>query len=292
MATPTIACVKPSVTPASSLVTTRAAVFRLAAIASVLVGCSVSGQQSQVPGQQPDSTNEPATEVAKPTTIDVAVAGPDKGSGRSIETEPARVIVATASSPGEIVAYSNPTTQSEPVAALQNPTPIGAPLVFQVVGINWSPESEWIEVHLPIRPNGSTGWVRISEVELRSNPYRIEVHPDSYELLVYRNNELVLTTAVGIGTGETPTPIGRFYIIELLETPDPNGAYGPYAFGLSGFSETLSSFAGGDGVIGIHGTNDDATLGTDVSHGCIRVSNDVITEISTFLPLGTPVIIQ
>lgn len=132
----------------------------------------------------------------------------------------------------------------------------------------------------------------MSEVELRSNPYRIEVRPDLHELSVYRENNLVLTTAVGIGTGATPTPVGRFYIIELLKTTDPSGAYGPYAFGLSGFSETLRSFAGGDAVIGIHGTNNEATLGTDVSHGCIRVSNDVITEISTFLPLGTPVIIQ
>ena len=71
--------------------------------------------------------------------------------------------------------------------------------------------------------------------------------------------------------------------------PDGNGPYGTHAYGLSGFSETLDSFNGGDGVIGIHGTNDPGSLGTDVSHGCIRVANDVIDEMATFLPLGTPV---
>jgi lipoprotein-anchoring transpeptidase ErfK/SrfK len=97
---------------------------------------------------------------------------------------------------------------------------------------------------------------------------------------------------VAIGTGATPTPLGRFYIIELLQPPDPTGPYGPFAFGLSGFSETLTSFAGGDGVIGIHGTNDPVALGTDVSHGCIRMANDVIETLAGVIPLGTPVAIS
>ena len=53
----------------------------------------------------------------------------------------------------------------------------------------------------------------------------------------------------------------------------------------------MSSFNGGAGVIGIHGTNEPAALGTRVSHGCIRVANASITEMATFLPLGTPVLI-
>ena len=51
----------------------------------------------------------------------------------------------------------------------------------------------------------------------------------------------------------------------------------------------LTSFAGGDGVIGIHGTNDPSTLGKDVSHGCIRMSNSGITKLAKILPLGVPV---
>jgi lipoprotein-anchoring transpeptidase ErfK/SrfK len=80
----------------------------------------------------------------------------------------------------------------------------------------------------------------------------------------------------------------------VLQPPDPNGAYGPYAYGLSGFSNNpeLADFNGGTGVIGIHGTNDAATVGQDVSHGCIRLTNDVITHIAAILPLGTPVDIR
>lgn len=38
-----------------------------------------------------------------------------------------------------------------------------------------------------------------------------------------------------------------------------------------------------------HGTNDTSGLGRDVSHGCIRMSNDGITLLARTLPLGVPV---
>ena len=76
---------------------------------------------------------------------------------------------------------------------------------------------------------------------------------------------------------------------ELLRPPDPDGPYGAYAYGLSGFSNVLSRFNGGDGVIGIHGTNDPSGLGKDVSHGCIRMSNAGITKLARILPLGVPI---
>ena len=41
----------------------------------------------------------------------------------------------------------------------------------------------------------------------------------------------------------------------------------------------------------IHGTNDEARLGTPSSHGCIRLSNDDIVEVFNLLPEGTPVLI-
>jgi len=61
---------------------------------------------------------------------------------------------------------------------------------------------------------------------------------------------------------------------------------------LSGFSNQLTSFAGGDGVIGIHGTNDPSTIGQTVSHGCIRMHNADIEKLVPVLPLGTPVEIR
>ena len=53
----------------------------------------------------------------------------------------------------------------------------------------------------------------------------------------------------------------------------------------------LSEFNGGDGQIAIHGTDDEGTIGQDVSHGCVRVANDIILKLAK-LPLGTPVVIS
>ncbi len=77
--------------------------------------------------------------------------------------------------------------------------------------------------------------------------------------------------------------------LDVLDVPDPYGPYGPLAFVLSGFSEVTYDFNGGPGIVGIHGTNDPEALGTRVSHGCIRIRNDVIEDLAEFLPVGTPV---
>jgi lipoprotein-anchoring transpeptidase ErfK/SrfK len=90
----------------------------------------------------------------------------------------------------------------------------------------------------------------------------------------------------------TPTPTGRYYLTDLLAPRNPAGFYGPYAFGLSAHSPVYTAFAGGDGQVGIHGTDQPELLGRDVSHGCLRVANDVIRRLAKLVPLGTPVLIS
>jgi len=191
-----------------------------------------------------------------------------------------------------VVARTQPDGSASIVADLANPTVVGGPLVFRAVHGSTDGNSEWIEVHVPVQPNGTTGWIRRTDVSLSNNPYRIEVDRSGFTLRVYRQNVLWLETPVAIGTGGTPTPVGDFYLMELLAPTDPDGAYGPFAFGLSGFSEVLDSFGGADtAIIGLHGTNDPASLGTNVSHGCVRIENTIIERLAANVPLGTPVII-
>jgi lipoprotein-anchoring transpeptidase ErfK/SrfK len=164
--------------------------------------------------------------------------------------------------------------------------------VFRVLTPPDQVPTEWLEVMLPVRPNGTVGWIKAGEVDLSLDPFRIEIDTTRRRLDLYEGDALILSTEIAVGVGATPTPHGEFYLAELLQPPDPDGAYGPYAFGLSGFSETLDSFAGGDGVVGIHGTNDPSSLGSEVSHGCVRVHNDVIADLAARVPLGTPVSIS
>lgn len=180
-------------------------------------------------------------------------------------------------------------TSNKVVQTLDNPLPSGTPLTLLVDGQT----STRYKVLLPIRPNGSTGWVNPVDVGIkRSHRFRIEIALKAHTLKVFNGSDLVMDEEIGIGTQATPTPNGRYYIKELLKPPTPDGIYGPFAYGLSGFSPVLQTFNGGDGTIGIHGTNRPDLLGKQVSHGCIRMRNEAITQLTKFLPLGTPVIIQ
>lgn len=187
-----------------------------------------------------------------------------------------------------VAVFDEPDEEAEQTHELEHPTEVGAPRVFLVD----ERRDGWLEVLLPVRPNGTTGWIREADVELARNRYRIDIVLDDHRLEVLRDGEVLIETTIGYGADDTPTPGGRYYLTELLQPPDPDGFYGPYAFGLSGFSDVHLDFAGGEGVIGIHGTNDPTSVDERVSNGCIRVDNDVITEMASFLPLGTPVVID
>jgi lipoprotein-anchoring transpeptidase ErfK/SrfK len=150
---------------------------------------------------------------------------------------------------------------------------------------------EWLEVALPERPNGSTGWVRRTDVELREVDEAIDIDLASRTLTLREAGEIVLTTPVAVGTTEAPTPTGAFYVVDKLTTGDPAGPYGLFALGLSAHSNVLTDFAGGDGQVGIHGTNDPTSIGQAVSHGCIRVPNEVSQTLNDLVDLGTPVTI-
>ena len=170
---------------------------------------------------------------------------------------------------------------------LENPRTTGAPLTFLLAD---DPGGGWYEVMVPVRPNGTTGFVRAQDVTVTRVPYRLVMSTDDNELTVYEDGEVVRTMRAASGTGDTPTPLGTFYLTELLEPT--NAGYGPFAYGLSGFSEVLDSFGGGPGQIGLHGTDDADSVGRAVSHGCIRLSDEDITYLAGLLPLGTPVEIR
>lgn len=243
----------------------RSSAAVLAVVALLLAGCSGSRPTLSEP-----SVTSAAVTTAAPTT-----------------TVPDGISYVAAAIPDELAVHTEPRDDAEVQATLSNPNPNGAPLVFLVK----EHRGDWYEVYLPIRPNGSTGWVSADQVEVESNPYELIVSAHDHRLVLRKNGETVNEYEVGIGQGQYPTPGGVYYIKELLAPPDPHGAYGPYAYGLSGFSEIdeLADFAGGEGVIGIHGTNDPSSVGASVSHGCIRMYNEDITELAEILPLGTPV---
>jgi len=147
----------------------------------------------------------------------------------------------------------------------------------------------WVRVLLPVRPNGSTGWVRAANVAIHPVTYSVKVELHSRQITVFDHGAVLYRGAVAIGKPTTPTPTGRYYVRVLIQAPNPHTVYGPYAYGLSSHSNALSSFDGGDAEIGLHGNDDASVLGDNVTHGCLRMDNAEITKLAALLPLGTPV---
>jgi lipoprotein-anchoring transpeptidase ErfK/SrfK len=183
-----------------------------------------------------------------------------------------------------IAVYERPGAK-HPFLRFSNRNSDGAPQTFLVRG----ELKGWIQIYLPIRPNGSKGWVRARQIRLARDDYYVRIQLRRHRITVWRSGRVIFQQPVGVGRAVLPTPKGLYYIVEVLKQPEPTGPYGPYAFGLSGFSNVLYSFGGGPGQIGLHGTDDPSGLGHDVSHGCLRMRNSGITKLAHLLPLGTPI---
>lgn len=251
------------------------------AVVLLLTGCGDRAQRAATAADPPATA--PSAEVT--ATPSAATTAPADAETQAATPAPALVARAT----GRLPVFDAP--QGVRVRTLPATTGFGSRTVALVTEDGDAAADGWLEVLLPGRPNGATGWVRTDDVKLREVALEVRVDLDARTIAVLDGGEQLLTTATAIGDPDHPTPTGRFYVVDKLETPDPGGAYGPFAIGLSARSEVLTDFGGGDGQIGIHGTNVPGSIGRAVSHGCLRVDNEVITQLADLLPLGTPVTI-
>lgn len=168
-------------------------------------------------------------------------------------------------------------------------TILGTVTVLTVVD---QPSTGWVEVMLPIRPNGSTGFVQTTDVEIYAVGGKILVDLSERELTYTLDGTEVISTTVAVGTPSNPTPTGTFFVTDNVTLANPNSPWGPHALGLSARSETITEYNGGDGIIGIHGTSNPSSIGQAASLGCVRLPNDLITLLHELVPIGTPVEIR
>ncbi|MBA3653322.1 MAG: L,D-transpeptidase [Actinobacteria bacterium] len=176
--------------------------------------------------------------------------------------------------------------QPAAVGALENPTVERQPLAFLAIG----KQDDWVQVRLPVRPNGAVGWVRASDVRLAEvQAYRVLVEVGARRLTLFKGDEVVMQEPVGVGKATTPTPLGTFYVDAMVKLSNPNTVWGTYQMSVSGFSNVLDRFMGGPGQIAIHGTNAPQLIPGDISNGCVRMRNAAITKLAELTGIGTPV---
>lgn len=168
-----------------------------------------------------------------------------------------------------------------------SPTFFGNPTRFLVL----EQREDWVQVLLPARPNGQTGWIKKTDVSLEQHQAVVNVDLSERRLVATVGNETIVDTVVSIGTNYNPTPTGLYYITEVVPQDWKGGPFGPFALATSAYSEELEFFDGGLPVVAIHGTNSPATLGASESNGCLRIANDLVTILAEKLPPGTPLLI-
>jgi hypothetical protein len=185
--------------------------------------------------------------------------------------------------------YARPTRHSRRVGNLHWRTEDGFPEVYLLLRERIVPHRKpWVELRIPARPNGQTGWVRRRDLrQFGMTRWLLVVDRHTEQLTAYHDNHRVFRAPVGVGKPSTPTPPGHFWIRERFKVGDPSSPYWPYAMGTSDYS-TLSEWPGG-GVVGIHGQWDQPQLiPGDPSHGCIRMLNKDISWLAPRVPVGTP----
>lgn len=155
-------------------------------------------------------------------------------------------------------------------------------------------ENRWLRVRLPIRPNGSTGWIRGDSVEVTALRYRILISQRLHRLTLLRDGKKVKSTRVVLGAPKTPTPNGSFAVLEVVRQPKGE-VIGPWALHVTAHSGVLDNYGGGPGRVALHGRSGSLLkdpLGSDRSHGCIRMPNAFITMLHDVAIEGTPVEIR
>lgn len=131
--------------------------------------------------------------------------------------------------------------------------------------------------------------------------YNVLVNKSKYTLTLFKGNEVVKVYPIAVGrnpgdkqrVGDNRTPVGNFRVVSIESSSKwthdfrdgkgkIKGAYGPWFLRLD---------AKGWKGIGIHGTHDPDSRGTNATEGCIRLSNEDIADLRTYAYKNMPVTI-
>ncbi len=135
--------------------------------------------------------------------------------------------------------------------------------------------------------------IRVGQtIKIVKGPFRAVVHKPTFSMDVYLDTTFVKHFRVGLGA-EDSTPSGAWRVATKLTNPtyypprggriissdDPQNPLGERWIGLEG----VGGEALGQHRYGIHGTIEPETIGQSVSLGCIRMYNEDVEDLYTYL---------
>jgi lipoprotein-anchoring transpeptidase ErfK/SrfK len=138
-------------------------------------------------------------------------------------------------------------------------------------------------------------------IKLITGPFHAKIDKDTYRIDLYQGdgNEQVFVRSFRVGLGEfNSTPTGLFKVRknsklvnptwvnprtrEFFSADNPMNPIGERWIGLEGVEERTRDLSG----LGIHGTIEPDTIGTQSSMGCIRMDSSDITQVYEMLAEG------
>jgi lipoprotein-anchoring transpeptidase ErfK/SrfK len=257
------------------LVVLLASVVTIAAFTGTEESASAAGSSGALPISDEESASRvvpPAPATTLKPLIPIAEAPPE---GQLVATAKVKV--------GEVAIWSSP-TEDEPEWLLPVPTEFFGDRHFLVL----AESNDWLKIAVPVRPNETVGWIPADDVTLSSTNFRVQISVSGRSVKVWEGDELVVDTSAAVGRDNAPTPLGSYYIRDILPWYE-DSAYGPYVLALSAYSEVIDVINGGEAVVAIHGTSRPELIGQAVSLGCIRLDNEDIRLVAETVPVGTPV---
>jgi lipoprotein-anchoring transpeptidase ErfK/SrfK len=250
-----------------------------AAIAALATDCGTTGPPRTAPPPPVQPMRVSSAQMARlptATTYGITPAAPPDQAPFAPETGIVLHPVAT------LMVYTRP---GGPPAATLPATQLGSPTWVPVV----QSQPGWDQVLLPTRPNRSTGWIYLGGgLRTAYSPYRVQINLVTRRLTLRDAGRSLGSWTVAEGAAGTPTPAGRTFLLASLAPRHPT--YSPLILPLGAHSDTLTTYGGGPGTIGLHGWPDPAVFGHAVSHGCVRVPPAALRALSR-VPLGSPVMI-
>jgi lipoprotein-anchoring transpeptidase ErfK/SrfK len=121
----------------------------------------------------------------------------------------------------------------------------------------------------------------------------------SFRLTLYKNLKKAKTYGIAVGQVGLDTPAGLYTIQNKAVNPAwhvPNSAWagdlaGKVIAGDDPSNPIKARWMGIYDGVGVHGTSDDASIGSAASHGCIRMHVPDVEELYDQVPVGAPIYI-
>lgn len=143
-----------------------------------------------------------------------------------------------------------------------------------------------------IRPKTTTAEVRKQYATV------LVANRSTFKLTLYKGMKVAKTYGISVGAAGHDTPAGRYSIGNKAENPAWNVPNSAWAGDLAGTvvppgpsNPIKARWLGIYDGVGIHGTSDDASIGRNASHGCLRMHVPDVIDLFPRVPVGTPIYI-